>query len=345
MAALDFMGTSDHTDVGKKMDPYEWWHTQRMVDAFFAPGKFTSLYAYEREQSYPWGHRNVIFAQRGGPVVYIKRALYKDSPWQDSLPVASGLAEITPMELWDVLDRYGKPVALISHTGATGMGTDWDKYENINYHWENTVEIYQGARVSYEGKGTPQPTIGLRAGDKYTADTASKAVIPPPPAAIEDFGEQRNNGLYQHALSNGLKFGVFADSDHISQHCSFGGVYVEEFTREGIIKGFQARRSIAATDKIFVEFSASGHPMGEIFETRGHPELKWLVDATAPIKRLTIVRNEQDWHVIDGKGAMKLEAGFNDDAPVEGENRYYLRVEQADGSMAWSSPVWVTVKR
>jgi len=347
MAALDFMGTSDHTDVGKKMDPYEWWHTQRMVDVFYAPGKFNSLYAYEREQSYPWGHRNVIFAQRGGPVVYIKRALYKDSPWQEALPVNSGLMEITPQELWDVLDRYGKPVALISHTGATGMGTDWDKYDgNIDYRLENTVEIYQGARVSYEGRGTPQPTTGLRVGQKYTADTASKAEIPAPPAAIEDFGEQRNNGLYQHALADGFKLGVFADSDHISQHCSFGGVYVEDFTREGIIEAFRARRSIAATCKIFVEFGASGHPMGTIFESKENPQLQFAVDGMAPLKRLTIVRNETDWKVIEPKGGeMKMESSVTDDAPNDGDNRYYLRVEQTDGSMAWSSPVWVTVHK
>ena len=67
MAKLDFLGTSDHTDIGKKYDPYEWWHNQRLVDVFYAPGKFNSLYAYEREQPWPWGHRNVIFAQRGGP--------------------------------------------------------------------------------------------------------------------------------------------------------------------------------------------------------------------------------------------------------------------------------------
>jgi len=346
-AALDFMGTSDHTDVGKKMDPYEWWHTQRMVDAVYAPGKFTSLYAYEREQPYPWGHRNVVFAQRGGPVVYLSRQIYQASPWQESLGIKPGIGQITPMELWDVLDRYGKPVALISHTGATGMGTDWDQYEKIDNRVENTVEIFQGARVSYEARNAPQPTIGLREGEKYTADTASKAVIPLPPAAIEDFGEQRNNGLYQHALADGHKLGVFASSDHISQHCSFGGVYVEEgkFTREGIIEGFKARRSIAATDKIFVEFSANGHLMGEVFQTQDKPALQFAVDATAPLKRITIVRNEVDWKVVEPKsGELKLESTVTDDSPNTGENRYYLRVEQSDGSMGWSSPVWVTVK-
>src|SRR6185295_6955419 len=184
---------------------------------------------------------------------------------------------ITPMELWDLLGKYRRPVALISHTGATGMGTDWDKYERIDGAVENTVEIFQGARVSYEGLGAPQPTVGLRAGQKYTADTASKAEIPAPPAAIEDFGEERNNGLYQHALARGHQLGVFASSDHISQHTSFGGVYVEEVTREGIIEGFKARRSIAATAKIFVEFSCNGQPMGSIFDANGKPELKFAV--------------------------------------------------------------------
>lgn len=346
VAALDFMGTSDHTDVGKKMHPYEWWHTQRMVDAFFAPGKFTSLYAYEREQKYPWGHRNVVFAQRGGPLVYINRAFYRESPWQSPLPVPAGIGEVTPVELWDILHRYGKPVALISHTGATGMGTDWDKYESIDGRFENTVEIFQGARVSYEGRGAPQPTVGLREGQKYTPDTASKAVIPAPPAAIEDFGEQRNNGVYQHALADGHKLGVFASSDHISQHCSFGGVYVEEITREGIIEGFKARRSIAATDKIFIEFSANGHAMGELIETREQPKLALAIDATAPLKRVTLVRNERDWKPVEVKpGQLKLEAVLTDESPLEGENRYYLRVEQADGSMGWSSPVWVKFTR
>ncbi len=343
MAALDFMGTSDHTDIAKKLDPYEWWQTARMVDVFYAPGKFNSLYAYEREQVYPWGHRNVIFAQRGGPIVYIKRDLYQASPWQALYPVADGEKEITPMELWGVLRQYGKPVAVISHTGATAMGTDWDKYDRIDGTLENTVEIYQGARVSYEGLGAPQPTVGLRVGDPYNPDAKSEAVIPAPPAAIEDFGKERNNGVYQHALARGHKLGVFASSDHVSTHTSFGGVYVEDFTREGIVEGLRARRSIAATDKIFVEFSCNGQPMGSVFEATENPEMKFAVNGTATIKRVTLVRNEKNYQVWE-PSQREFRETFTDSTPLTGENRYYLRVEQADGNMAWSSPVWVTIK-
>lgn len=349
LAGLDFLGTSDHTDIAKVYTPYEWWHTQRHVDTFFAPGHFAPLYAYEREQTFPWGHRNIAFAKRGGPIVYINRINYRNSPWQKTLPVKAGLDQIQPSELWDVLKRHGQPVAVISHTGATGMGTDWTKYEGgIDHTCENTVEIFQGARVSYEGPGLPQPTVGLRKGEPYTPSNKNGKDFPLPPAAITDFeagtaGKSAfNNGVYQKALEVGHKLGVFASSDHISTHTSFGGVYVEEFTREGIIAGFQARRTVAATDKVFVELSCEDHPMGGIFETSKNPVLTYRVLGTAPVRRVTIVRNESDLHVI-GSTEKEIAGEWTDPSPVRGENRYYLRIEQADGNMAWSSPMWVTV--
>lgn len=347
LAGLDFLGTSDHTDIVKPYHPYEWWHTQRQVDVFFAPGNFASLYAYEREQRFPWGHRNIAFAKRGAPIFYIQRQNYRNSPWQADLPVQAGIGEITPMELWDLLNRYNQPCAVISHTGATGMGTDWTRYDTgIDNTYENSVEIFQGARVSYEGLGAPQPTVGLRKGESYTPSNRNDKDFPMPPTPIDDFeagtkGESAfNNGVYQKALAEGHRLGVFASSDHISTHTSFGGVYVEEFTREGIIEGFKARRTCAATDKVFVEFSCGDHPMGSVLETKQAPELRFRVLGSAPVKRITIVRNEQDLKTIEG-GTDTLEGTWTDGEAVAGENRYYLRVEQSDGNMAWSSPLWI----
>jgi len=342
MGKLDTLGTSDHTDIAKIYHPYEWWLNQKMVDVFYAPGFFTSMYAYEREQKWPYGHRNVIFAQRGGPIVYIQRANYLASPWQQTFPVkAEGEKEIMPEELWDVLTRYGKPVTDISHTGATGMGTDWNIFKRIDNRVENLVEIYQGARVSYEGQGAPQPTVGMRVGEPYNhaSTVIGKPVVGEP---IPSFTE-KNNGLYQNALSLGHKLGVWADSDHISTHTSYGGVYVKDFTREGIIEGLNARRTIAATDKIFVEFTCNGYLLGTEIEVDGKPLLVFKVDGTAAISRVTLVRNEKNYRQWEPK-AKRFESSFTDETPEPGENRYYLRIEQADGNMAWSSPVWAQVK-
>ena len=342
MGKLDTLGTSDHTDIAKIYHPYEWWLNQKMTEIFYAPGFFMSMYAYEREQKWPLGHRNIIFAQRGGPIVYIQRKNYLESPWQKDFPVKSeGAAELHPTELWDVLVRYGKPVTAISHTGATSMGTDWDQMPPVDHRIENVIEIYQGARVSYEGVNLPQPTVGMRAGQPYnhSSNVVGTPVVGQP---IRSFTE-KNNGVYQHALELGHKLGVWADSDHISTHTSYGGVYVKDFTREGIIEGIAARRTLAATDKIFVEFSCNDHLMGTEIALNGKPALKLSIDGTAEISRVTLVRNEQNHKQWEPKSKSFAQT-FTDDAPLTGENRYYLRVEQNDGNMAWSSPVWVQVK-
>lgn len=342
MGKLDTLGTSDHTDIAKIYDPYEWWLNQKMVDVFYSPGFFVSMYAYEREQVWPYGHRNMIFAQRGGPIVYIQRANYLASPWQQVLPLKTdGETQIAPEELWDVLHRYGKSVAVISHTGATSMGTDWNIFKRVDNRVENLIEIFQGARVSYEGLNAPQPTVGLRVGETYNhASTVEGNPVVGQP--ISSF-TAKNNGLYQNALSLGHKLGVWADSDHISTHTSYGGVYVKEFTREGIIEGLNARRTIAATDKIFVEFQCNGGLLGSQIEVSGKPALSLKVDGTAAITRVTLVRNEQNYRQWE-PGTKTFEQSFTDDTPADGENRYYLRIEQGDGNMAWSSPVWVRMK-
>jgi len=334
MGKLDSLGISDHTDIAKIYTPYEWWLNQKMVDVFHAPGFFVGMYAYEREQAWPHGHRNMIFAQRGGPIVYIQRKNYLASPWQKTFSIAAeGSAEMSPQELWDVLVRYGKPVSVISHTGAAVGGTDWDLIKAVDHRVENVIEIFQGARVSYEGKGAPQPTVGMRKGGR------SQAPLGRPIQTYQEY----DNGTYQHALERGHKLGVWADSDHISTHTSYGGVYVKDFTREGIIEGLNARRTIAATDKIFVEFTGNDQLLGSELASTGKPVLKFCIDGTAPIKRVTLVRNEQNYQQWE-PNTKAFSQTFTDEAAIAGENRYYLRVEQSDGNMAWSSPVWILVK-
>jgi hypothetical protein len=112
--------------------------------------------------------------------VYIQRKIYLQSPWQALYPAAEGGgAQLMPEELWSILRAYGKPVAVISHTGASNMGTDWDLYKQIDNTVENLVEIYQGARISYEGIGAPQPTVGLEKKEKYNPATSAKTPTRP----------------------------------------------------------------------------------------------------------------------------------------------------------------------
>ena len=165
-----------------------------------------------------------------------------------------------------------------------------------------------------------------------------------PPGPITNFGKYKA-GTYQNALKHGHNLGVFASSDHISQHASYGGEFCKDFTREGIIEAFDNRRTIAATDKIYLDFTCNDKPLGSIFETKENAKLWFKVDGTATFKRITIVRNEKDWKEFRSFKGSTFEHSLTDEDMLEGENRYYVRVVQSDGNMAWSSPVWVTKKK
>jgi len=159
----------------------------------------------------------------------------------------------------------------------------------------------------------------------------------------KNFGKH-SAGTYQNALKLGHKLGVFASSDHRSTNVTFGGVYVKKFDRPGVFEAADARRTIAATDKIFMEFSCNGRMLGEIFKTSDKPTMKIAVKGTAPLASVTIVRNEKNYKTFTPTGGKDFQAAFTDDKPVSGENRYYIRIIQKDGNMGWTSPVWVTFK-
>jgi len=83
--------------------------------------------------------------------------------------------------------------------------------------------------------------------------------------------------------------------------------------------------------------------MGSELTSEDGPELRIRVDGTAPLERITVIRNEDDWRIFEDLDSNAFEKTFTDPEPNDGMNRYYVRVEQVDGNMAWSSPVWVTV--
>ena len=115
--------------------------------------------------------------------------------------------------------------------------------------------------------------------------------------------------------------------------------------RKEIFDAIDARRSTAATDKIFMEFSCNGNLMGEEFETEDAPEFKIVVHGTAPISKVTLVKNEVDYEVWEPSSYdSDFTMNFKDKKPEPGDYRYYIRVEQVDGNMGWTSPVWVQVK-
>jgi len=83
--------------------------------------------------------------------------------------------------------------------------------------------------------------------------------------------------------------------------------------------------------------------MGSALDCEGLPKFEISIEGTAPLKRVTLVRNETNYQVFE-PGKVVWNTTYTDSKPLAGMNRYYLRIEQEDGNMAWVSPVWVNTK-
>lgn len=136
-ASMDYQGVADH-NAGEDVE-YNWRMGQRGVDLFQIPGRFTPLYGYERSRSYPSGHRNVMFAQRGVPVFGFLPNELSDNQNAGLLPLYAHLKQ--------------ERGVVMAHTVATGAGTDWT---DSDPEVEPLVEIYQGYRTNYEHEGAPR---------------------------------------------------------------------------------------------------------------------------------------------------------------------------------------------
>lgn len=165
----------------------------------------------------------------------------------------------------------------------------------------------------------------------------------------------------QYALSLGYKLGFVGGGDghggrpgkdywlRVRGAMSGGitGIYAEELTREALWNALKSRRCYATTGKrIIIKFYLNEHMMGEIVNLSNKKEkreLKAQIYGTASISRITLVKNNFN---ICKKSPYQEYAEFvwEDKKEAADGDYYYIRVEQADGSMAWSSPIWINMK-
>lgn len=302
-AAMDIGYVSDH-QMGQD-EEYNWWITQKSNDLYYMPDRFVPMYGYERSVPYPNGHRNVIWAERGKPVLRI-------SPEENRGEVNSG----------SVVYPYARETGAVvtSHTSATQQGTDWrDNDPSV----EPVVEIYQGYDANYEEPNAPR---------------AWK------PGETQSHEGQRPAGFVWNAWAKGYKLGVQSSSDHISTHTSYACVLAEQFTRQGILDAIRKRHTYAATDNIVVDFRIGDALMGDITQASAPPRLAVHIIGTAPIAQIDVIKNNQYVHQLK-PGTNDVSFEYLDNSIQPGESYYYVRAEQTDGQLAWSSPIWVQYRR
>ena len=319
-AAMDFGASTDHQGGAY---PYWWWYSQKMTDMHHLPGSYTSIFGYERSVTQPNGHRNIFYASRSGEVTpFFMRASPSFALGRNSRgdipPVGTGqVVRDDTKHLYEAVRRMGG--IAISHTSGTRMGTDW---RDNDPEVEPVVELMQGARTNYEYVGAP-----LSAKSAEPADA---------PGGYEPIGMVRN------AWNKGYRLGVTVSSDHGSTHYSYTMVYTDRVTREGILDAIRRRHTYGATDNILLDARMGDHFMGDEFRASAPLPLAVKVRGTNDLARVTVYRGDQllFTHEPDGQEA-NFEYLDNDARAGMGTQYYYVRVEQADGNVAWGSPFWV----
>jgi hypothetical protein len=247
-------------------------------------------------------------------------------------------------ELWEQL--RGRRAMAIAHHPNTHSETDphtaWGAHnlDTINPEFERVIEICQN-RGSFEKERVGEDNV-------YFGGFGSSV---------------------QSALSRGLRLGFVGGTDNhrglpgsgrshqsgldFNEYVTGGltGVIAAELTREAIFEAIWERRCYATTGRqMLLDFSVNEQVMGsEVVATGERRSIRVKVAGTTDIARAVIVRNGTDVHLVRGDGRL-LEFEWSDGAPLAeastaaGWVYYYVRVVQADGHIAWSSPVWVDVK-
>jgi len=330
VAALDIVALTDHDHWGVQRldeDPELWNGIAESVARYHEPGRFVALHAYEWT-NWIHGHRHVLHFAPSGPIF-------------------SSLDERTdtPPELWDAL--RGMPALTFAHHSAGGpIATNWD------YPPDPVLE--------------PLTEITSVHGSSEAADSPQRIY-----AAL-------SGNFVRDQLERGFEFGFVGSGDghdghpglsHVDPKSGWrlspqgtvrvgrGGlaaVRCADLTRAGVLEALRARDVYATSGpRILLESRIGEHvnpariPAGELASGATY-ELE--VSGTAPLRRVVFV------HGIATKDGIRSTTEVvlveTNEALLDGEFQtqlgaltpgswIYARIEQEDGALAWSSPVFV----
>jgi hypothetical protein len=320
----DFTAITDHgymTDEG--------W--QKCIDAAEKYNKkhsFVTFLAFEHSTP-PGIHRNVYYkgsdnklirATNEEKIVLAEAMAYKNGfRYKSKYPVV----DINAKELFKMLNP--KNALVIPHIHQM----DWEKH---NPEFEPVVEIYSNwGNREYSAC-------------KYASVAGTRAI-----------------DTVQYALGLGYKLGFVGGGDghggrpgkdywlrvRGARPGGITAIYAEQLTRESLWEALKARHCYATTGKrIIVKFKLNGHMMGDeitLEDSSSDRRLEIEIYGTCSLSKVTIVKNNTDMAVKKPAGD-EIKFSLSDKAKAKQGDYYYLRVEQSDGAMAWSSPIWIKIK-
>ena len=182
--------------------------------------------------------------------------------------------------------------------------------------------------------------------------------------------KEAKQGSIREALNNNCRFGFVAGglddrgvfhglhgSDQIQYSPGMTAVNATAQTRDAIATALQQKSCYATTgERMIIGMKIADHPMGSELTTKTKPGLAYVryitgyVVGTCELESVEIIRNGEVFKKFEPKD-FKFEFELDDTDPLEkislpSEGKlpftyYYIRARQADGHIAWASPIWV----
>jgi hypothetical protein len=184
------------------------------------------------------------------------------------------------------------------------------------------VEIYQGARTNYEQLGAP-----LVAREEADAAHMKQAGYQP-------------EGMVANAWAKGYKLGIITSSDHGSTHISYAMVYTADNSRQGILDAIRKRHTYGAMDNIILDARMGEHFMGDEFALQTALPIQVKVRAPKNIAKVHIIKDSKVIYTVS-PNRRDVQFEYTDKGDAKGRHFYYVRVEQEDRMLAWSSPFFI----
>jgi hypothetical protein len=332
---FDFLALTDHAD---HFTPDQWQQAQANAQAAHEDGRFVVIPGYEWTSSHEWGHRNVYFPSIPAP-------LFPHTASKTS----------SPPKLWAALEEYGG-ITIPHHTNRVDFPIDWSNGHPVR---EPLVEIYSRWGSCEQYRGPLSDYRGTFAGGSVQDGLARGHMLGFVGGGdVHAFGARPQTYRTPHNRTNRGMTAVLAQSK----------------TQSEIFNALASRRCYATSGaRIEADFRVNGYVMGSVIDRTPYEFhqlfplcLTARVVPTEPVTKLEVICNGQvmyeHLHCVGDQVRFAIPVDLPyvraerviDDKPQVVEIRqhpcrfdqyYYLRVTQADGHMAWTSPIYLRVRK
>ncbi len=319
VSMLDFYAMTDHSIPSRDgytrgLYNHVWEEYTALTEQHHDPGEFVTLHAYEASFGAPYGHHNVFFRGKPGPLL---------AP-----------ANVTLPELWDALTA-GEALTIPHHTGKFPRPVEWEPH---NPEFRRNIEIYSahGLSEAYD----PEHPLAFEQ-SKFTSPSRSAEG----PQYAQDAWEAEIH-LSTVAASDDHR------SQPGKPGWGLTAVHASELSRADIFDALYQRRTYGTTgSRILLDFTINGQPMGQRIVTANQPQLFIEAHGTDHIEWIEVLRHSESsggFEVIFRMQPGGLDVTWNTvDQTFRDDSIYYVRLKQQGEIrdriiMAWSSPIWVT---